>query len=93
VNGLHFELCYHQGIDFCLERGIRRFEPGTQGEHKIARGFVPQRTHSFHWIAHPAFREAIAEYLQREGSHVDRYAHEIDKHVPYRDARQAARAK
>jgi uncharacterized protein len=93
VNGLHFELCYHQGIDFCIERGIRRFEPGTQGEHKVARGFVPQRTQSLHWIAHPAFREAIGDYLRREGAHVERYAHEIDKHVPYREARQAARAK
>jgi predicted N-acyltransferase len=92
-NGLHFELCYHQGIDFCIERGIRRFEPGTQGEHKISRGFVPQRTWSVHWIAHAAFREAISDYLKREGTQVARYAHEIDKHVPYRDARHAARAK
>jgi predicted N-acyltransferase len=92
-NGLHFELCYHQGIDFCIERGIRRFEPGTQGEHKVSRGFVPQRTWSMHWIAHPAFREAISDYLKREGTQVDRYAHEIDKHVPYREARQVARAK
>jgi predicted N-acyltransferase len=92
-NGLHFELCYHQGIDFCIERGIRRFEPGTQGEHKVSRGFVPRRTWSAHWIAHPAFRGAIADYLKREGAQVDRYSHEIDKHVPYRDARHAARAK
>jgi predicted N-acyltransferase len=92
-NGLHFELCYHQGVDFCIERGIRRFEPGTQGEHKVSRGFVPQRTWSSHWIAHPAFRAAISDYLKREGMQVDRYAHEIDKHVPYRDARHAARAK
>ena len=73
--------------------GIRRFEPGTQGEHKVSRGFVPRRTWSAHWIAHPAFRGAIADYLKREGAQVDRYSHEIDKHVPYRDARHAARAK
>jgi predicted N-acyltransferase len=92
-HSLHFELCYHQGIDFCIERGIARFEPGTQGEHKVSRGFVPQKTWSAHWIVDARFRRAIRDYLEREGAHVERYAHEIGLHVPYRDARREAREK
>jgi hypothetical protein len=92
-HSLHFELCYHQGIEFCIERGISRFEPGTQGEHKVSRGFVPQRTWSTHWIVDPRFRAAIGDYLRREGTHMEEYAREIQKHVPYRDARREARAK
>ncbi|HET9863400.1 MAG TPA: GNAT family N-acetyltransferase [Steroidobacteraceae bacterium] len=92
-HSLHFELCYHQGIDFCIERGIGRFEPGTQGEHKVSRGFVPQRTWSMHWIVDPRFRAAIGDYLRREGMHVENYAQEVGLHVPYRDARREARGK
>jgi predicted N-acyltransferase len=92
-HSLHFETCYHQGIDFCIERGIQRFEPGTQGEHKVSRGFVPANTWSMHWIVDPRFRAAIGEYLAREGAHMDEYAREIDTHVPYRDARRTARSK
>jgi predicted N-acyltransferase len=92
-HSLHFELCYHQGIEFCIERGIARFEPGTQGEHKVSRGFVPQKTWSTHWIVDPRFRAAIGDYLRREGMHMDEYAREIGKHVPFRDARREARSK
>ena len=92
-DSLHFELCYHQGIDFCIERGIARFEPGTGGDHKVSRGFVPSQTRSMHWIVDPRFRHAIADYLEREGSQVDRYADEVERHVPYRDQRRAARSK
>ena len=92
-HSLHFETCYHQGIDFCIEQGIERFEPGTQGEHKVSRGFVPANTWSMHWIVDARFREAIGDYLRREGEHVDRYAREIETHVPYRDARRDARSK
>jgi len=92
-HSLHFELCYHQGIEFCIERGIARFEPGTQGEHKVSRGFVPQKTCSTHWIVDPRFRAAIGDYLRREGAHMDEYAREIQKHVPFRDARREARSK
>ena len=60
VPGLHFETCYYQGIDYCLREGLARFEPGAQGEHKIARGFLPTLVHSRHWIADPAFADAIA---------------------------------
>jgi predicted N-acyltransferase len=83
-HSLHFETCYHQGIEFCIERGLSRFEPGTQGEHKVSRGFVPTLTHSAHFIAEPRFRAAIADYLEREREAIDRYASDIALHVPYR---------
>jgi len=80
-------------VDFCIERGIARCEPGTQGEHKVSRGFVPSSTWSMHWIVDPRFRAAIGDYLRRESLHVDEYAREVDLHVPYRDARRSARSK
>ena len=86
-HSLHFEACYHQGIDFCIERRIARFEPGTQGEHKVARGFEPAITWSAHYIADPDFRAAIGEYLAREGAAVEAYALEVQSHVPYRGRR------
>jgi uncharacterized protein len=86
-HSLHFEACYHQGIEFCIERGIARFEPGTQGEHKVSRGFEPAITYSAHYITDPDFRTAIAHYLEREASVVDAYAHEVQAHVPYRGRR------
>jgi uncharacterized protein len=81
---LHFETCYHQGIEFCIERGIRRFEPGTQGEHKVARGFAPTITWSAHHIGDRRFRAAVRDYLVREGAAVDAYATQVREHVPYR---------
>jgi predicted N-acyltransferase len=90
VEGLHFEACYYQGIEYCLREGLARFEPGAQGEHKIARGFLPTRTHSFHWIADTRFREAIAETLAREKQMLNRYRAEVLEHSPYVPA--AARA-
>ena len=83
-NSLHFEACYHQGIEFCIEHGVKRFEPGTQGEHKVSRGFEPTMTRSAHFIANRRFREAIEDYLEREGASVDAYAEEIKAHVPYK---------
>ncbi|HEY4215308.1 MAG TPA: GNAT family N-acetyltransferase [Steroidobacteraceae bacterium] len=85
-HSLHFETCYHQGIDFCIERKIQRFEPGTQGEHKVSRGFEPTLTWSAHYIANRQFRDAIADYLDREGQSVDAYAEEVQAHVPYKQA-------
>jgi predicted N-acyltransferase len=86
-NSLHFEACYHQGIEFCIARGIARFEPGTQGEHKVSRGFEPTLTWSAHFIANRRFRAAIEDYLVREGESVDAYAQEVQTHVPYREKR------
>jgi predicted N-acyltransferase len=86
-HSLHFETCYHQGIEFCIEHGLQRFEPGTQGEHKVSRGFEPRLTWSAHFIADRQFRGAIAQYLEREGAAVENYALEVQEHVPYRGRR------
>lgn len=83
-HSLHFETCYYQGIDYCIREGLQRFEPGTQGEHKVARGFVPQPTWSCHWLGDPEFHRAVAAFLARETRHVDAYIDEIGEHVPYR---------
>lgn len=83
-HSLHFETCYYQGIDYCIEHGLQRFEPGTQGEHKVPRGFEPAYTWSAHWIADPRFRHAIDEYLGQERAGVDQYMASIREHLPYR---------
>jgi len=83
-HSLHFEACYYQGIEHAIEQGLDRFEPGAQGEHKIARGFVPVITRSAHWIAEPAFRRAIADYLQREGALIDQHRAALEAASPYR---------
>jgi predicted N-acyltransferase len=84
-HSLHFETCYHQGIEYCIQRGLGRFESGAQGEHKVARGFAPATTWSMHWIVDPRFRAAIADYLEREGEDREDYARYIAAHVPYRN--------
>ena len=83
-DALHFETCYYQGIDYCIESGKQLFEPGTQGEHKISRGFAPVETWSAHWLAHPEFADAIERYLDEEGRHIDRYIETVDAHTPYK---------
>ncbi len=83
-NALHFETCYYQGIDFCIANGKKIFEPGTQGEHKISRGFTPVSTWSAHWLARPEFFAAVAKYLESEERHIDRYIEAVDTHSPYR---------
>ena len=83
-NALHFETCYYQGIDYCIDHGLQTFEPGTQGEHKVARGFVPVTTWSAHWLAQPQFFDAIGDYLEAEHRHVERYMQAVDKRSPYR---------
>ena len=84
VDSLHFETCYYQGIDYCIREGLQTFEPGTQGEHKISRGFVPTETWSAHWLSHPQFAAAVDDYLQREGAHIDEYIDSANDHVPYK---------
>lgn len=83
---LHFELCCYQGIEFAIRRGLRRFDAGAQGEHKIARGFEPVETWSLHWIRQPEFATAIADFLARERAHLQRYAEEARSLLPYRTA-------
>lgn len=84
-DSLHFETCYYQGIDYCIETGKQIFEPGTQGEHKISRGFSPVSTWSAHWLAHPQFADAIEQYLDEEGKHVDKYIDAVDSRSPYKE--------
>jgi len=83
-DALHFETCYYQGIEYCIETGKQVFEPGTQGEHKIARGFTPVETFSAHWLRQPEFFAAIGDYVDEESKHVDRYIQEVDERSPYR---------
>ncbi len=83
--GLHFETCYYQGIDYCLREGLQRFEPGAQGEHKLARGFLPTQVRSRHWIADPPFRQALRDWCAREERDVARYAQALRRHSPFRD--------
>jgi uncharacterized protein len=85
-HSLHFEACYYQGIEYCIEKKLQRFEPGTQGEHKVPRGFVPTLTHSAHYIADARFAAAIRDYAQREARGVDHYAAAVNEHVPYHRA-------
>lgn len=83
-HSLHFEACYYQGLDYCIEKGLTRFEPGAQGEHKVSRGFLPTPTWSAHWIADPAFRDAIARFVTLEAEGMDDYIAEMQAHSPYR---------
>ena len=91
-NALHFETCYYQGIEYCIEKGLQLFEPGTQGEHKISRGFAPQSTWSAHWLAHPQFLSAIENYLEEESRYVDRYIESVDARSPYRNGKPSGRS-
>lgn len=84
ADGLHFEVCYYQGIELCLRLGLREFDPGTQGEHKLLRGFVPRLTHSLHWLAEPAFLAAVEEFVEAERREVRRYAEAASAALPYR---------
>ena len=85
-NNLHFESCYYQGIDYCIREGLEYFDPGAQGEHKLARGFLPTQTWSGHWIAHPQFREAIEQFLEHELRAIDSYQSDLMDHSPYKRA-------
>lgn len=83
-NSLHFEACYYQGIEYCIREKLQIFEPGAQGQHKIARGFVPTRTVSGHWIAHPGFSEPIKQFCEEERLAVREYIAELADTIPYR---------
>jgi uncharacterized protein len=85
-HSLHFETCYYQGIEYCIDNKLQRFEPGTQGEHKVPRGFVPALTSSAHFIADRRFAAAIRDFARREARGVDHYAAAVNEHVPYHRA-------
>ena len=81
---LHFEACYYQGIDYCIEHRLQRFDPGAQGEHKIQRGFRPVYTYSNHWIADTRFRDAIRQFLIREENYIDSYKADAETYLPFK---------
>ncbi|WP_332672608.1 GNAT family N-acetyltransferase [Aromatoleum sp.] len=83
---LHFELCYYQAIDYCIQGGFDRFEGGAQGEHKLARGLQPVVTHSAHWIRDPRFRDAVDHFLAHERAGMDFYLDELADRSPFRTA-------
>ncbi|BDT58507.1 hypothetical protein MasN3_20010 [Massilia varians] len=84
---LHFEAAYYQPLEFCIEQGIGTFEGGAQGEHKMARGFLPIRTWSAHWLAHPSFADAVERFLERERGGIDDYMDELNERNPFRSGR------
>ena len=83
-HSLHFEVCYYRAIDYCIAQGLRRFEAGAQGEHKISRGFLPTPTFSAHWLSHPAFSQAIENFLVQEQQHMEYYIDELGEHSPFK---------
>ncbi len=84
VDCLHFEACYYQPLQWCIEHGLRSFEGGAQGEHKMARALLPVKTTSAHWLAHPSFAGAVERFLQREGSGIAQYIDELERRSPLR---------
>lgn len=88
VDCLHFEACYYQPIEWCIQHGLKRFEGGAQGEHKMARALLPTPTHSAHWLAHPAFSEAVARFLEREKAGVENYLEALNQHSPLKQTQQ-----
>jgi uncharacterized protein len=84
VSGLHFELCYYQAQQFCIDEKIKYFEGGAQGEHKLARGFKPRPTCSFHKIAHPEFEVAIKDFVTRESAGIASYTTELEDRAPFK---------
>jgi predicted N-acyltransferase len=84
IDCLHFETAYYQPLEFCIANGIGCFEGGAQGEHKMARGFLPQKTWSAHWLKHPAFSDAVQRFLERESDGIEGYIDELNERNPFR---------
>jgi predicted N-acyltransferase len=84
VDCLHFEACYYQPLQWCIEHGLQSFEGGAQGEHKMARALLPVKASSAHWLSHPAFSSAVERFLEREGQGVENYLTELSRHSPLR---------
>ena len=83
IDSLHFETCFYQGIEFCIDKKIKYFDPGVQGEHKIRRGFEPIRTSSFHYIKENDFRNAIIEFCEKEEVEINRYLKACERYTPF----------
>ena len=86
VDSLHFEACYYQPLQWCIEHGFDRFEGGAQGEHKMARGLLPVVTRSAHWLAHPQFADAVNRFLEREREGISEYVDHLAQRTPFRAA-------
>lgn len=86
VDCLHFEACYYQPLQWCIANGYSRFEGGAQGEHKMARALMPVRTTSAHWLAHPAFADAVEKFLAREGQGIANYLEHLEERSPFKAA-------
>ena len=84
VDCLHFEACYYQPLQWCIEHGYQRFEGGAQGEHKMARALLPVKTTSAHWLAHPSFSDAVERFLEREGAGIDNYMDDLGQRSPFK---------
>ena len=84
VDCLHFEACYYQPLQWCIEHGISTFEGGAQGEHKMARALLPVKTTSAHWLAHPSFADAVGRFLEREDAGISNYMNDLDRRNPFR---------
>ena len=93
VDCLHFEACYYKPLEWCITHGIARFEGGAQGEHKMARALMPVKTTSAHWLAHPAFADAIERFLEREGAGIEQYMEHLDERSPFRVAPMQAQTR
>ncbi|MEN8214467.1 MAG: GNAT family N-acetyltransferase [Pseudomonadota bacterium] len=91
VDSLHFEACYYQGIEYCIRHGLQHFEPGAQGEHKIARGFLPTLTKSSHWIAEEEFRQPVGSFVRHERQAVAGYMRQLGAATPYKKSESTAR--
>ena len=87
-HSLHFESCYYQGIEYCIREGLRLFDPGVQGEHKLARGFMPATSYSTHWVRHQGFANALTGHLARERKQVARYVEIASEHTPFKHSPQ-----
>ena len=85
-HSLHFETCYYQGIEYCIREGLKLFDPGVQGEHKLARGFGPATSYSTHWVRHAGFADALSGYLSDEREQVARYVEIAGEHTPFKQA-------
>ncbi len=83
---LHFELCYYQAIEFAIAHGLKRVEAGAQGQHKIQRGYLPERTFSAHWIAHPGLRRAVGDFLCQEQAEIADDMEALAGRSPFREA-------
>ena len=84
ISNLHFETCFYQPIEYCIQNKLHRFEAGAQGEHKLSRGLTPTSVLSMHWLSHPDFFEAVKNYSQQESSNIEQYQTILQSHSPYK---------